>query len=533
MTLTSWFDILYVTIISVFAAGVILAGSEYIFGRKKSVARTLLREAETSVVFLFDDQDLVDATPAARILMRRKSTNRQSDWEVFLSVFAGHFPHLRETMSGLATAGRLRINAHDHGTAILDAEYWDGLVRISFIEQGEGHEAVVDRVAIVALEDEVATLRSLAEDAPQLIWKVDPTGTITWANRTYLELSERLNPTSADISPTWPPVNIFPAHVSPNEGEEPTVTRLPIEVAKSADPFWYEVTSLRRGCETMNYAIDVSAVVRAEMTQRNFVQTIAKTFAQLSIGLAIFDRQRRLMIFNPALTEMTGLPVDFLSSRPLIHMMLDRLREARMLPEPKNYSSWREQVTELETAAQNGSYCETWDLPNGQTYRVTGRPHPDGAVAFLFEDISAEVSLTRRFRSQLETGQAVLDSVVEAIAVFSPVGTLTLTNAAYDRLWQIPETEGLSVSSSNREAATWQSRSAPSNIWGDVQSYLRGEGSRDEWSETILLDDGRHLACRFAPMPGGSTLAGFSIIADRAPSIVRTAPQPGLRKTAG
>ena len=62
-----------------------------------------------------------------------------------------------------------------------------------------------------------------------------------------------------------------------------------------------------------------------------------------------------------------------------------------MMPEPKDYRSWRQQMSDLEAAAQNGTYEETWALPTGQTYRVTGRPHPDGAVALLFEDISAEV----------------------------------------------------------------------------------------------------------------------------------------------
>jgi hypothetical protein len=41
--------------------------------------------------------------------------------------------------------------------------------------------------------------------------------------------------------------------------------------------------------------------------------------------------------------------------------------------------------------------------------RVTGRPHPNGAIAFLFEDISQEVSLTRRFRTDLDLDRGILD----------------------------------------------------------------------------------------------------------------------------
>jgi len=52
------------------------------------------------------------------------------------------------------------------------------------------------------------------------------------------------------------------------------------------------------------------------MAQRNFVQTLTKTFAQLSIGLAIFNRERQLVLFNPALIDLTALPADFLTGRP-------------------------------------------------------------------------------------------------------------------------------------------------------------------------------------------------------------------------
>jgi hypothetical protein len=42
----------------------------------------------------------------------------------------------------------------------------------------------------------------------------------------------------------------------------------------------------------------------------------------------------------------------------------------------------------LEEEAASGLFEETWSLPGGQTYRVIGRPHPNGALAFMFEDIS-------------------------------------------------------------------------------------------------------------------------------------------------
>ncbi len=175
-------------------------------------------------------------------------------------------------------------------------------------------------------------------------------------------------------------------------------------------------------------------LVKTEDAQRDFVQTLAKTFAQLSTSLAIFNRDRQLALFNPALVDLTGLSVSFLSPRPTIDSFFDALRENRRMPEPKNYKTWRHRMADLISAAETGQFEETWSLETGQTYRVTGRPHPDGAIAFLLEDISTEVLLTRNFRAELEMGQSLVDTFDDALAVFSHAGVLTFSNKAYDLL---------------------------------------------------------------------------------------------------
>ena len=165
----------------------------------------------------------------------------------------------------------------------------------------------------------------------------------------------------------------------------------------------------------------------------------------------------------------------------------------------------------METAAANGTYEETWSLASGQTYRVTGRPHPDGAVAFLFEDISAEISLTRRFRAELENGQAVIDSLDEAIAVFSPSGILTLSNAAYSRLWGIDQTTILGNFGIIDATRAWGEQCAPTPVWGDAREFVGTMSERAEWTSDVRLKDGRCVHCRFTPISGGATLAGFTV----------------------
>ncbi|MFT4014488.1 MAG: PAS-domain containing protein [Paracoccus sp. (in: a-proteobacteria)] len=212
-----------------------------------------------------------------------------------------------------------------------------------------------------------------------------------------------------------------------------TSRRVQVEVDEYSR--WYDCHVHEVAGQTVAIALPADAAVRAERSLREFVQTLTKTFADLPIGLAIFDRDRSLQLFNPALIDLTGLATGFLTARPTLYAFLDRLREARMVPEPKDYRSWRNQMSSLEAAAASGHHVEMWSLPGGQTYRVTGRPHPDGAVAFLFEDITSEISLTRKFRADLSLGAEVLDALDDAVAVFAANGEALISNRRYGALW--------------------------------------------------------------------------------------------------
>lgn len=145
-------------------------------------------------------------------------------------------------------------------------------------------------------------------------------------------------------------------------------------------------------------------------------------------------------------------------------------------------------------------------MPDGQTYRVTGRPHPDGALAFLFEDITAEVSLTRHFRAEIETGQSVMNALPDAIAVFSPSNTLVMTNAAYDEIWQRDDEPQMLVHDLRSALRIWKARCGPSSLWQDVENF--GQMRRDSHivSDGLIMTNGRRLDCAVQAITGGMTL---------------------------
>ena len=282
-----------------------------------------------------------------------------------------------------------------------------------------------------------------------------------------------------------------------------------VMLSSSSDPVWYEVTLNCREEDRLAYAVPITNQVKAESALRDFTQTLTKTFAHLPVGLVIFDSRRELVLFNPAIGDLTNLPIEFLASRPSLFAFLDRLRETQMMPEPKDYKSWRNDMAKLEAAAVDGTYSELWTLPSQVTYRVSGRPHPDGAVAFVFEDISADITLKRRFRSELEQGHAVLDCFDQGIAIFSSVGIMTFANRGYQRIWGNDPSTALIDTGIVEATREWQSLCRPSPIWGDLRDFILNTRNRSEWSDDIELLDGTHVLCRISPLGNGATLVRF------------------------
>ena len=455
-------------------------------------------------VFLFEDNELVDATGAARALLDTLP-GTGSEWGRLSAYLSDRVRDFDGLIADLPERGEIEVWGKDGHDIRLKAEYLGARIRLTVTDlAAEGQAILVDALSHRAQDQELSALRETLEAAPVLIWRQNDDGAVVWANGAYLDRVAD----QKDIEPddmTWP----IPALFSDRPADGTASRRQMLPKTSGTPARWYECHSYPTGSESLNFALPADATVKAETALREFIQTLTKTFAQLPIGLAIFDSNRQLALFNPALVDLTSVGADFLSARPTLFSFLDRLREARVIPEPKDYRSWRAKMAELEKAAASGHYEETWTLPTGHTYRVTGRPHPDGAVAFLFEDISAEITLTRHFRSEIELGQAVVNTLSEAIAVFSPAGELIMSNDAYDQLWGVETGVTLGTITITDSIRLWQGATDPSPVWGDVRDFVAAIDERVEWDAEVSLATGEPLLCRIAPLTGGATLVGF------------------------
>src|SRR6056297_3605058 len=235
---------------------------------------------------------------------------------------------------------------------------------------------------------------------------------------------------------------------------------------------WFDLTVTATQAGHAFYACDVSALVSAETAQRDFVQTLGRTFADLPTGLAVFDRAKTLAMFNPALIDLTGLQVEFLSARPEIVTFFDMLRDRQVMPEPKNYASWRSQINAMVSAAHGGHYREMWSLSNGQSYRVTGRPHPDAAIAVLSRDRRV-IYANRAFGTLLE------------VAPDTPLTDMS-----------VPEV-----------IAACHARFPDTTLWSEIEHRVTSNAGPDPITESISSQDqGARLDLRLAPLGQGRAM---------------------------
>lgn len=437
--------------------------------------------------FLFRAGVLVDANSEALRMCSEIPTSR-FDWEALHKVLSTKFPDFPGTQ-GAAHDRDLTVlksgNPDDASTITLDQ--WNDVARITIAPDGAPDSA--RRTAI---------LQAMFQ-APNPIWKVTSEGTVTWRNSAYKSLGATLG-FCADTQHLFDTSGLKPGEPS---------QKFKLSSMDGTRTHWFNVTAVRAGKDTMFYATEADAEVSAQDARRSFVQTFSKTFAQLSTGLAIFDQNRKLVLFNPALIELTGLSADFLSNQCDLFSFFDQLREHHVAPLRNTHAAWHVQNEEILQQAQNGIYNETWSLPTGVTYKVSGRPHPDGALVILIEDITAAISVTRRFRSELEQMHGVLDTVDTSLVLFSPTGQIRLHNKAYRELWKSDPDTCFADYTFHDALKHWEADCLPSPVWNKLKNRILSTSDRSMWSATVTKKSGEEISLKVSPIVGGVTLVSF------------------------
>ncbi|RFP90844.1 PAS domain-containing protein [Rhodobacteraceae bacterium 63075] len=522
----------FVDFLAVLIAGSLAAAMALHFARHPRKAALAKSPEETPgeadrVRLRFEGQDCTRASAAALEALELDRASEVS-WPHVRAAFGPRFQTVPTTLEEIYESRRSDDEAVEHvrasypeDQASLEIRSRNDSCDIQIVEKtplstADRHRAFLHRAE---LGNTLSTIGKISHP----IWTTTRDGEMIWSNRAYKRLEEDCRASDEHGSEAGP---LFSFKIGNTlKGSE---TRVSITLGNAEKAVhWYDITSVEIDEDRIFHtAINVDNLISAETAQRNFVQTLAKTFAQLSTGLAIFARDRRLVLFNPALLDLTGLPAHFLSAQPTLQSFFDRLRDNRIMPEPKDYSSWRRQIADLVVKSADGRYQETWHLPNGLTYRIVGRPHPDGAIAILIEDISVEMSLTQRFRGQIELSNSVLDNMQDAVIAFDNGGAVLLWNKAFRNLVGLAEDASPTAHTATSILRLWQARVEI----GVLRKLLsRQPSGKAEATGVFALKDGRSLRYSVRSHDGAANLV--TLYTSELPDSSRGNEAAGLEST--
>ncbi|WP_217807760.1 PAS domain-containing sensor histidine kinase [Oceanibacterium hippocampi] len=319
-------------------------------------------------------------------------------------------------------------------------------LRGQLAEQGE--ELARIRLRVSGLEEmlrhsehERDAFEALLEAAPIPIWQRDADLEIAWRNAAYRHIVEGNKPDGAPaelVSALDPEQARRLARRALDAGQEQRESRY---FVVDGDRHAFEITErpVRRD-ETVlaGFAIDFTALdeVRAELNRH--IDAHAEVLENLRTAIAIYGADQRLEFYNKSYARLWRFDEAFLDERPTFGEVLERQREERRLPEQVDFQAYKAKRRQLFTSVLQPME-ELVQLPDETMLRTVITPHPFGGLLFLFEDVTDKLVLERARNTLIAVQRATLDNLYEGVAVFGADGCLKLSNAAFRRLWDLPE----------------------------------------------------------------------------------------------
>jgi signal transduction histidine kinase len=358
------------------------------------------------------------------------------------------------------------------------------------------------------LQDDVAGMRGLIDALPAPIWMRDANERLVFVNPAYARAVDARDPQDAVTrAAELLDRRLREDVVARRQSGEAYRARLALVAAGSRRPF--EITDVPARQGSAGIALDMSAEETARAELQRAIAANRRTLDHLSIGVAIFSANGRLVFYNNAYRQLWDLDVAFLDSGPPDSVVLDQLRAMRKLPEPRDYRQWKQQLHEAYRALEPRNQ-EPWHLPDGRTLRVVTLPESAGGVIYLFEDISQHLDLERRFSTLIRTQRETLDHLADGVVVFGSDGRVNLHNPEVASLWRIdaamldgrPHIDTLIP-------AFGQLLDTPEQL-AELKGVVTGLDRRDTVRKRLVLATGAVLESAAVPLPDGATLWRFN-----------------------
>lgn len=274
-----------------------------------------------------------------------------------------------------------------------------------------------------------------------------------------------------------------------------------------------EVTAAPAGEGVAIAVTDESSAAEARDRLQRHIDAYDETLNRLKTAVAVFGPDQKLSFFNKAYVDLWRLDPSWLAEKPAEGEILERLREGRRVPEEKSFAAFKRARAELYTS-MTAPQEETWHLPDGTTLRIAGQPHPFGGLLYLFEDMTEQLNLERRYNDLFNVQRSTLDHLHEGVAFFGTDGRLKLWNAAFADLWGLEPQQLENEPHFEKVALLCAAMGGEAADWDAVRGQVTGAAERVEIRGRMERMDDIMLHYAAVPMPDGATLMSFVDMTD-------------------
>lgn len=260
------------------------------------------------------------------------------------------------------------------------------------------------------------------------------------------------------------------------------------------------------------FAVDIEDLEEARGALKRFREAQRAMLDRMSAGVAQFASDRSLVFCNQPFRRMFAMKNEWLADRPEFDRVLERMREARKLPDVRDFPAWKAERREWFLAAD--AVEEIWSVA-GIHLRVVAQPLPDGGLLLLFEDQTQQFELQREHGEMQQVRTATLDSLAEAVAVFGK-GRLQLWNRKFRQVWGFEDSflDGHpQIATLVKAAGPKLTNPARAEILGDLIRLAAKD--RQQRGSSIVFADGRHFDIAAVPLPDGNAMVTMLDTSDR------------------
>ena len=376
-------------------------------------------------------------------------------------------------------------------------------------------------------EYELKKFMQAMDNMPLLAWMRDAQGDLLWCNSYYADV---LDQTPASVVAEQ--IELFATPVGDLAklgGEEKTVRFLSeraLESGKEQGGYFHCVLKGNRRyvyilekpladpvC-TFGIMQDFTSKEELELEHRHTLSAHKALLEELKTAIGIFGPDQCLRFYNSSFAILWDLDSSWLDKHPKLGDIMEKLREARKLPEQADFrkfkQSWLEMFTDLISP-----YDEMMHLPDGSALRMLVVPHPRGGIMLTFEDVTSRLELESSYNTLIAVQKETLDNLTEGVAVYGGDGRMKLSNPAFGELWGLYP-EDLHSEPHITDMIEKMLARFDKSEWQDLREVLLRQGlDREVNSGRLVFKNDSLIDYACVPLPDGGVMVTYVDVTDK------------------